>query len=225
MTPQLVQALLARLDVVLTYYDSLKAATEYKDLGDRPHADLQMFTSRARAAIEHIAGVESVYSQQVRRILDGRGLLGFKVNLIAGVTRALRSDVDAGYIQSIEELIHGDVFSDFLDMAEYLLAENYKDAAAVIAGSTLEAHLRQLCNKHGVPTDHQAQGAVRAKKADQINADLCKAGSYSKLDQKNVTAWLDLRNKAAHGLYAEYQKEQVQLLASGIRDFMTRVPA
>jgi len=224
-TPQPAQTFVAQLDAVLADYDSLVAAAKYNDLSDRPDADVQRVTSRARAAVEHVAGVKSAYAQQVLRILDGKDHRGTKANLIAGVVKALRSDVDAGYIQSIEELIHGDVFSAFLEMAAYLLDEHYKDAAAVIAGSTLEAHLRQLCDKHGVPTDHQAQGAVRPKKADQMNADLCKAGAYAKLDQKNVTAWLDLRNKAAHGLYAEYQKEQVQLLVSGIRDFMTRVPA
>ena len=34
---------------------------------------------------------------------------------------------------------------------------------------------------------------------DKMNSDLCGASIYEKLDQKNITAWLDLRNKAAHG--------------------------
>ena len=55
-----------------------------------------------------------------------------------------------------------------------------------------------------------------------MNADLCKAGAYTKLDQKNVTAWLDLRNKAAHGSYDSYTKDQVVLMIAGIRDFITR---
>jgi hypothetical protein len=54
---------------------------------------------------------------------------------------------------------------------------------------------------------------------------LVKAGAYSILDQKSVTAWLDLRNKAAHGRYAEYQKEQVALLIDSVRNFMVRHPA
>ena len=51
---------------------------------------------------------------------------------------------------------------------------------------------------------------------------LHRGGVYSKLDQKNVTAWLDLRNKAAHGKYAEYQIEQVALMLDGVRNFVTR---
>jgi len=45
------------------------------------------------------------------------------------------------------------------------------------------------------------------------------------LDQKNVTAGLDLRNKAAHGNYADYNIGQVKILISNIQDFITRIPA
>ncbi|MFZ0592306.1 MAG: hypothetical protein WAM39_17735, partial [Bryobacteraceae bacterium] len=96
------------------------------------------------------------------------------------------------------ELVHADVFSDFLEMADHLLEQGYKDAAAVIVGSVLEEHLRKLCQKHGLGTTINS-GAP--KKADLINADLAGAMVYPKLDQKNVTAWLDVRNKAAHGKY------------------------
>ena len=61
----------------------------------------------------------------------------------------------------------------------------------MIAGSTLEAHLRQLCKRAGVGTSEQG----RAKKAATLNDELARAGAYSKLDQKNVTAWLGLRQE------------------------------
>ena len=67
-----------------------------------------------------------------------------------------------------------------------------------------------------------ADGKLRPVKADTLNAKLVKATIYSKLDQKNVTAWLDLRNKAAHGEYTEYTAEQVVLLISGVREFAAR---
>jgi hypothetical protein len=57
----------------------------------------------------------------------------------------------------------------------------YKDAAAVIAGSTLEEHLRKLAQKNGVAIE-KADGAP--KKADALNADLAGAGAYNKLEQR-----------------------------------------
>lgn len=58
-----------------------------------------------------------------------------------------------------------------------------------------------------------------------MNADLVKAGAYAKLEQKSVTAWLGLRNDAAHGEYTAYDAKQVTLFISGIRDFIPRNPA
>ena len=52
---------------------------------------------------------------------------------------------------------------------------------------------------------------------------LTKKQVYNKLDQKNVTAWLDLRNEAAHGKYQEYTKEQVSLMLRSLSDFMVRI--
>lgn len=139
-----------------------------------------------------------------------------------GVVKALRYDLSAGYLQSVVELVHAAVFANFLEMASHLQESGYKDAAAVICGSTLESHLRELCNKYGIAI---LDTNGKPKKADLINADLTKANAYSGLDHKNVTAWLGLRNKAAHGDYAQYTSEQVALLISGVGDFMARTPA
>lgn len=65
----------------------------------------------------------------------------------------------------------------------------------------------------------------KPKKADLLNAELAKAGGYSVLDQKNVTAWLDLRNRAAHAKYNEYTADQVALFISAVSDFIARTPA
>ncbi len=144
---------------------------------------------------------------------------------LAGILQSLRADLAAGYVRSQRELLHAELFADFLEMAQHLLNEGYKDAAAVIAGSSLEAHLRQLAQNAGISTDVITGAATAPKKADRLNSDLAAANTYSKLDQKNVTAWLDLRNKAAHGKYGEYEAPQVNLLIAGIRDFITRNPA
>ena len=82
-----------------------------------------------------------------------------KVVSLAGVLTALREDYQAGYLQSIEQLIHGNVFADFL-MADELLQKPYKDPAAVLAGSVLEEHLRNLATTTGVPTTERERKAA-----------------------------------------------------------------
>ena len=140
-----------------------------------------------------------------------------------GILSAAREELAGGWLTTTKGLVSAEIFSDFLEMAQHLLNEGYKDPAAVMAGSVLEEHLRQLCQKHSIPTEITKQGRPQPKKADALNTDLAKKEVYNRLDQKNVTAWLDLRNKAAHGKYQEYTKEQVSLMLQSLSDFMVRV--
>lgn len=220
--------LVDQCDRVIEEFNALQARSQFKDLSDQPGSDLHRVITMARSTIERSTGSASPYGKQMHEFLCREGVYdGKKLVWMVGVVQSLRSDLQAGYVRSVEELIHGEVFGDFLDMARYLLEETYKDAAAVIAGSALEAHLRQLCERSGIDTDITTSSGVRHKKADQMNTDLAKASIYDKdkLDQKNVTAWLDLRNNAARGKYDNYAKEQVSLMISGVQDFITRNPA
>jgi hypothetical protein len=137
-----------------------------------------------------------------------------------GILKSIKTEIDNGWLTSLKGLVSAEIFSDFLEMADHLLKENYKDPAAVMIGSVLEEHLRQLCNKNGILTDDPKSG--RPKKADLLNSELASAGVYNKLDQKNVIAWLDLRNKAAHGKYSEYNQQQVEFMMQTVIEFMTR---
>lgn len=90
-------------------------------------------------------------------------------------------------------------------------------------GSTLEEHLRQLCDTYKVDKTVVKGSDDVPKKADGMNIDLKKAGAYNALDQKQVTAWLGIRNSAAHGKYEEYTWEQVKALYDGVLNFIARV--
>lgn len=139
-----------------------------------------------------------------------------------GILLAAKQEIDGGWLFTVKGLVSAEIFSDFLEMAQHLLQESYKDPAAVMTGSVLEEHLRQLCNREGIPVEVEKCGRLSPKKADLLNADLASAGIYNKLDQKSVTSWLDLRNKAAHGNYTEYTKEQVELMYQGVNNFISR---
>jgi hypothetical protein len=141
-----------------------------------------------------------------------------------GILQGVRGEMAGGWTITVKAIVSAEIFSDFLEQASHLLSADFKDAAAVITGGVLEEHLRQLCLKHGVETEIvKESGDEVPKKADRLNADLCKEGVYNKLDQKSVTGWLDLRNNAAHGKYDQYTIEQVRLMHQGVTDFMARV--
>ena len=217
------KSLLQQLEKLEAKFEVLRQDSENKDLsGGTVTTDaISEFIAGSRAAIVRIAGNNSPYMAEFEAARAAKSYIGSQAIRIAGIVRQLKQDIGDGYLSSTRELLHAETFADFLEMADHLLSEGYKDAAAVIAGSSLEVHLRNLAAKHNLTVELN----WKAKKADQINSDLASATAYSKLDQKNVTAWLDLRNKAAHGHYGEYSSTQVGHLLSQIRDFMVRIPA
>jgi len=139
-----------------------------------------------------------------------------------GILISIKTEIEKGWLSTIKGLISAEIFSDFLEMAEHLLSEKYEHPAAVMIGSVLEEHLRQLCEKNDIAIIEIKNGKTLPKKADLLNADLAGQGIYNKLDQKNITAWLDLRNKAAHGKYTEYNIQQVEFMLQGVTEFMVR---
>jgi hypothetical protein len=216
------QPLLDDLQRKITEVETLRARSKHDDISDQPEPVIFRALTGLRAAISRLAGDGSTYVRQVEEVLKSKIYVGKQVMMIQGVAQGLLEDAKNGMLTSLQELIHADIFAGFLEMADHLLSNGYKDAAAVIAGSSLEEHLRLLAAKHGIST---TDAGGRPKKADLINAELAGALAYSKLDQKNITAWLDLRNKAAHGHYSQYQSAQVGLFIASIRDFITRCTA
>jgi hypothetical protein len=141
------------------------------------------------------------------------------MRILAGILKNLRADYAAGRLQTFRERVHSDVFSDFLEMAEYLIEdEGLKDPAAVLAGGVLEEHLRKLCHKHGITLPSKP-------KIDSMNPELARADVYGKNEQKQVTAWAAIRNSAAHLKTTEFDAEQTKQMLAGIRHFLSVYPA
>lgn len=186
--------------------------------------NVQEITTLSCAAIKRLAPPGSAYLEQMELVVKntqksvGRSRDEEIEFRLRGILSALRADYDAGRLQSFEELIHADVFSDFLEMAQYFLDEGYKDPAAVIAGGVLEEHLRKLCGKHGITLPPKPN-------LNTMNTDLAKTAAYTKNDQQQVITWARYRNDAAHGHYSNYTDSEIKLMAAGIRDFISRNPA
>ncbi len=201
------QDIIKQIDRAISIYEQHKTRSKYDDLSDLGNGIHAEVSAILTATIDRLAPADSVYSKSVT-LTDKVGSL-----------RALRLDYDEGYLNTIQGLVRAELFADFLEMAEHLLEQGYKDPAAVLVGGVIEEHLRALCLAHPIPIEQSG----KPKNADTMNNELAKAGVYNKLDQKNVTAWLDLRNKAAHGKYNMYTKEQVSTMTLGVNEFTARI--
>lgn len=217
------QELLTRVDFLITKGRTLLSTKLHSNYSSSGYVETGQYVGFRASALSFISGLfgekHSYYKEFERSVDDS-----YDYNIDSGVNilLSIRHEIEQGWLTSLKRLVTAEVFSDFLDMSKYLLDENYKDAAAVMIGSVLEEHLRQLCSTYSVDTFIIKGNDHIPKKADLMNSDLTKAGVYGVLEQKNVTAWLDLRNRAAHGKYSEYTLEQVKLMYMGVLDFVSR---
>lgn len=211
-----------RINELVSLADRTIASTYTSQFGDRytNTETFNMFRSSALSFIRNVYGQDHPYYVEFNsRVKD---VNPWDSEEGKGIILSIKHEIENGWLFSLKGLVSAEIFSDFLEMANYLLSENYKDPAAVMIGSVLEEHLRQLCKKNSISVEIAKGSASAAKKADQMNADLANLNVYNKLEQKNVTAWLDLRNKAAHGKYGEYTQTQVEIMYSGVLDFIAR---
>ena len=142
-----------------------------------------------------------------------------------GILRTMKFAYEKGYLQTIEELIHSDLFADFLSQAEYLHREGYKDPAAVLAGGVVEEHLRKLCAKLSIaPSYVDSKGKAQFLMIEAMNQELYKQKVYGKTELAQLTLWSAIRNSAAHGKYGDYTADQVELMIQGVRLFLARFP-
>jgi hypothetical protein len=130
-----------------------------------------------------------------------------------GILKAAKDDYENSHLFELRRLLEAEVFDDLLEQAQYLLDSGYYQAAAVVTGCVLEDGLRRLCAARGI-------GGPAHAKLDAMNANLAKAGAFSALVQKRITALADLRNKAAHGRWTEFTREDVVEMVPAVRRFM-----
>lgn len=203
------QNLIKEIDELIAYYDIIRKRSKYDDLSDLEDPIQTEVGARLGSCIDRLAPPNSPY----RKNIDSH--CSYQI----GALKALRADYQAGFLTKIEIMIRGELFADFMEMANYLLENGYKDPAAVIIGSVLEEQLRILSSRSNLPITQNNKPI----KAESLNMELTKAGITSMLDQKSITAWLDLRNNAAHGHYDKYTLDQVKLMSQGVQDFIVRI--
>ena len=130
---------------------------------------------------------------------------------LKSIMLAAQEDYDGGYLDEIRTLVQAEVFSDELEQARELLSAGYRSPAAVVAGVILETKLRDMCGLR----------KIELGKLERMNADLTKAGAYTSLVQKRVTAIAGIRNSAAHGRSSDFNDADVADMITYIERFIS----
>jgi len=164
--------------------------------------------TRWRTGAEHLliqlVGTKSPYYGRFVELVN-RDKSGYHeyVDSCVAIIEAVRDDLRTGRLRSFRRLAEVEVFADFIDMAQHILDNGYYGAAASLTGGVLERGLRDIAEQNGI-----ALGA--AGNLPGLNARLAQAGVYNALRQKEVQYYIDIRNKASHGHFDQFTRDDVR---------------
>jgi len=140
------------------------------------------------------------------------------------ILRALKDDFDQGFLDNLFLRIEAEVAADYMGQAENLLQEGSSGKydhvpAAVLAGAVLEKALRKMCDLQ-LPPISTTKPNGETKTLNPLIDDLKQSGLFNELKAKQIRSWADIRNKAAHGEFDQFKKEDVEQMIVGISNFL-----
>jgi hypothetical protein len=169
------------------------------------------WSTQAKSLLQSLLDSTDPYVSEFTKNSDYQGGTKAPVEIL---TR-LRSDVANGYLRTTANLISAEVFGDFLEMAQHLLDEGYKDPAASLTGAVLEDGLRRIARNNDITvTDRDDLASLKDKCVGKR--------IFNNLVRQQITAWTTLRNSADHGKFTEYTAQQVGSMIADVRAFLSK---
>jgi len=107
------QAILQQIDAVRSHVDGLISGSRHKDLSDLSDQGGSEASTVLRSAIERLAPQGSSYLRNISQATVYGGPQGLRSSIrsLMGILSALRLAYASGYLQSVQELAHADVFT------------------------------------------------------------------------------------------------------------------
>ena len=181
-----------------------------------PTLDAQEYSNwrtQSLSFLTDLLGPEHVYTVNFKTATEAGGYQEATWKGI-GILQAMLQDIEQGFIETLRRLITAEVFSDLFDQATYLLDNEYVAPAASLTGAVLENGLRSIGSSKGVnvrPTDN----------LQSLNNQLAEKGIYSRLTQKKVSVWIDIRNAADHGQFDQINAHDVRDFVNGAQTLLS----
>lgn len=184
--------------------------------------DFEAYRTSVLNLIAHLGPTQHMdhFTQEIRAM---KSYASHMARLL-GMVRALADDFASGFLDSLIHRVEAEVAADYLGQAERLLVEGGSGKydhvpAAVLFGAVLEKALRTLCGrqKPALPLEN-AKGDP--KMLNGLIDDLKKAGAFNELKAKQLRAWADVRNAAAHGDFDKFARSDVEAMSTGIQSFL-----
>lgn len=164
---------------------------------------------RCENIIEAAFGTRGPHYKRLQKITGS--LSPHAIESLVGLLVGGTDDLKGGFLVDQEMLIAGEVLDSVLEEATALQKAGYHHCAAVLGRVALEDALRRLAREEGVDASQKASG---------INDDLKEADRFPVPKWRQIQAWLDVGNAAAHGETDEYGPRDVARMLDGVRTFL-----
>lgn len=176
---------------------------------------------RLAAGIFRLAPPDTTYHRQAKKIGEGQALDEYKVLELTAIAQALRADIEAGYVETIEQRARGEIFDDLLEMAGGVTDTN-PAGAAILAGAVLEEHVRKMAVAAGIQATKSNGDMV---KFENLSQSLVKEGVFSQPERKIIAGWYGQRTEAAHGRFENVVNAEVPRMIETVRRLLVDYPA
>ena len=137
-------------------------------------------------------------------------------NLQIAMVKSVFTNLDKTLLD-LEGTLQANLFDDQIAAAEELWKNEYLRAAGVVAGVTLESHLKKICSQHG----------ITLRKKNSAIKDYCdKLKDKDVIDIKisrRIQSLSDTRAICAHDAGREPTDEEVCLLIDGVKNIIKTV--
>ena len=129
--------------------------------------DYQKWATSAQNLIKIAFGEKSPHFENFVKTYESFNGNAYEFENSKGVFSAAKSDFEGGFATTLEALVSGEIFGDFVSLAKEALNSGNKDVAAVLACAALEDALKRYATAQGLNVEQKEMndvvGALKAK--------------------------------------------------------------
>ena len=196
---------MATKEIIQKRFDELSKGSVRANPHNSSFVDEQSWGAWSASAlnlIQLVFGNESSHFGQLKKIAGKGGSIYYsEFEQAFGVFAGAKADYDKGCYASLERMVSGEVFGDFVAAAKKALDEGNKDVAAVLACAALEDALKRFATANGLN--------VGGKDMTEVIGALKSKGLVGGAQKSILEMMPKTRNNAMHADWAKISGAEV----------------
>jgi len=177
-----------------------------------PTSNWQSWSSRTASAIKSTFGDNSPHYINFQTSYKACRGYPEEVDALKGIFLGAKSDLESGFLFSLEATISGELFGNFVEMAKIALGNGFKDSAAVLASAALEDALKSYAKLNGLDAND--------KTMEEVVNSLKSKGLVEGAQKSLLSVMPRIRNNAMHANWSKITEQEVGSLIGYVEQFL-----